>query len=565
MIVTPRARWIILLSVGTATVGLVQQDALVVRFSTAVLLWLGMEWLLFKLGVEWGLGNCVAHRQLRNHRGTTKVLWEGRPVDVRISINGLPDVAWLSPSYVHVHDLLPTAVEATGANGAVFTLGVDKNVELTYKICAAAPGTVHFTGLRLVANDPHGFFRAERFIGLSEQCRILPIGMHENTIAATRKYQNILPAGGVHSLLKSGAGSELLEIREYQTGDPPRSIAWKASARRDVLMSRQFESEVPVRSHLLVDMSPAVRVGYPGPCTGARFVSLASSIVRALTLNRDPVGLSVFDGKRVHISKPSINRRSVTRMMDELCRQLDRPLEAPITFSRQLIRDCFEVMQIRYPTAVAHSRESLRTILPHQQFWTLRLRVAALLCNHYRLDRLAMGELADNKSIIAQLARRFLVEHGAQDALPFTAREDDKETSRRIDQAARLIRQAVARSKDNELFVLMAELPWDVEALAPLLQSIKLARAKRHRVAIALVEPNEGPIKQKAAWRVVGPSRQDDGESTPRRIRHHETAFEQLRSEFSKLDVPIAIVTDPQLPRLVMSQLEIARSGRATA
>ena len=38
-------------------------------------------------------------------------------------------------------------------------------------------------------------------------------------------------------------------------GDPPRTIAWKVSARRDRLITKEFESEVPVRCTLFLDTS----------------------------------------------------------------------------------------------------------------------------------------------------------------------------------------------------------------------------------------------------------------------------------------------------------------------
>src|SRR5439155_22878703 len=52
-------------------------------------------------------------------------------------------------------------------------------------------------------------------------------------------------------------------LRDYLPGDPPKTIAWKVSARRDRLITKEFESEVPVRCTLFVDISHSVRVGPP--------------------------------------------------------------------------------------------------------------------------------------------------------------------------------------------------------------------------------------------------------------------------------------------------------------
>ena len=46
-----------------------------------------------------------------------------------------------------------------------------------------------------------------------------------------------------HSILKPGSGTELINLRDYQTGDPQRLVHWKASARMRRLMVRQMSEE----------------------------------------------------------------------------------------------------------------------------------------------------------------------------------------------------------------------------------------------------------------------------------------------------------------------------------
>jgi len=51
----------------------------------------------------------------------------------------------------------------------------------------------------------------------------------------------------------SGLGSDLLNIRDYVPGDPPRLIHWKATARLNKLMVRQLAQEGEGGFHLVVD------------------------------------------------------------------------------------------------------------------------------------------------------------------------------------------------------------------------------------------------------------------------------------------------------------------------
>jgi len=52
---------------------------------------------------------------------------------------------------------------------------------------------------------------------------------------------------------KAGAGSDLLNLRQYERGDPPRLIHWKATARMNKLMVRQLAQEGESGFHLSVD------------------------------------------------------------------------------------------------------------------------------------------------------------------------------------------------------------------------------------------------------------------------------------------------------------------------
>src|SRR5205807_7342783 len=104
---------------------------------------------------------------------------------------------------------------------------------------------------------------------------------------ATSKRHNLLPPPGINRLLRPGTGSELLDLRDYLPGDPPKTIAWKVSARRDRLITKDFESEVPVRCTLFLDTSNSVRLGPPGKNALARLVEIAATVAQAAAGTRD--------------------------------------------------------------------------------------------------------------------------------------------------------------------------------------------------------------------------------------------------------------------------------------
>ncbi len=69
-----------------------------------------------------------------------------------------------------------------------------------------------------------------------------------NPFADGRRFQT-----GV-SKRKAGAGSDLLNLRNYERGDPPRLIHWKATARLNKLMIRQLAQEGESGFHLWLDI-----------------------------------------------------------------------------------------------------------------------------------------------------------------------------------------------------------------------------------------------------------------------------------------------------------------------
>src|SRR5262245_63106006 len=108
-------------------------------------------------------------------------------------------------------------------------------------------------------------------------------------------------------------------------------IAWKASARRDRLMTKEYESEVPVRCTLFVDVSGSVRLGPPGRTPLARLVEIAAAVLQANAAARDLTGLCLFDDDKVHAwVRPKRGPRQVAALMDQLADAAALPPQAPL-------------------------------------------------------------------------------------------------------------------------------------------------------------------------------------------------------------------------------------------
>lgn len=98
--------------------------------------------------------------------------------------------------------------------------------------------------LRVWTNYPLGLFRIWSWINPDTELLIWPRPESDPPPLPMSAHQHV----GVRH---GGAGDEHAGLRDYRVGDPPRMIAWKASARHDTLLVR--ETEHGIDDNLVLD------------------------------------------------------------------------------------------------------------------------------------------------------------------------------------------------------------------------------------------------------------------------------------------------------------------------
>ena len=288
----------------------------VALLALTLLLWFLWEWLLFALRARLLVRRLRLTRQLFDERGLVATLWAGVPFRVRVTVE-LPGP--LGFAYLVLTDRLPFAAEpAAGKARYEGALAPATPVEITYHLRCPGIGRVRFEGLAVQLADLQGFFYHSTFLPLVGVYRVLPSLADTGGHAVTVKRHNLLLPPGVHRHRRPGSGTELLDLRDYAPGDPPRTIAWKVSARRDRLITKEFESEVPVRCTLFLDTSDSVRVGPPGQNALARLVEIAAAVARTSSDNRDLTGLCRFDAQAAASIRPARGARHLVRLLNQL-------------------------------------------------------------------------------------------------------------------------------------------------------------------------------------------------------------------------------------------------------
>jgi uncharacterized protein (DUF58 family) len=338
-----------------------------------VLGWFCWEWLLFALRARVLVRRLRLERTLGDSHGSVETLWARRAIEVRLRL--VLDAGLRLP-YIRISEQLPLGAELH--EGDIFYEGAidaGEAVELHYRMACTALGLLRFEGVRVQIADPQGFFYHSTFLAQQDLYRVLPPLADDKGGQPTLKRFNLLPPPGVHRLRQPGTGSELLDLRDYLPGDPPKTIAWKASARRDRLITKEFESEVPLRCTLFVDTSMSVRRGEPGKNAMTRLIEIAASVAQANSANRDLTGLCVFDDQKLSYVRPARGARHLADLINRLTDAAGLDTLSTQDEVADLLPPAFAFAEKVYPDllqpAVNHYPEWLTWVFP-QPAYTLR-------------------------------------------------------------------------------------------------------------------------------------------------------------------------------------------------
>lgn len=115
-----------------------------------------------------------------------------------------------------------------------------------------------------------------------------------------------------------GTGLEFDQIREYQLGDDVRFIDWKASARMNDLLVKQYIEERSRTVMLAVDVSGSEFFGSEHSLKHDTLAQIASVLALVATAGKDRVGLLLFTDSIELFIPPARGKGHVHKIMQEL-------------------------------------------------------------------------------------------------------------------------------------------------------------------------------------------------------------------------------------------------------
>ncbi len=557
---TNRGRVLVIAGILGLWLAVLRNQASLACLSLAVLVWLFVQWIVFELRLWYCWPKIIVRRQI-NGRSSDAVstLWTSRTVCVVLTIDA--PAGSVAPVCV-VRDCLPDNLVLDSGSSSHASFDGLNQIRFEYSCHCPSAGTTFFAGLHFQFRDASGLFLAERMHRESRVLRVLPAYGQASDMRPAIKRVNSVPQHGIHQLRRAGLGSELLELREYQPGDPPKSIAWKVSARRGKLMTRQYESEVPVRVTLLIDAGGNVRSGKLGSRPLDQLTAVAAGISNAAVSVGDAVGAILIDGTVQHRVRPGNGDRALYLVLEALAEFSCEVQSAPDNLTSEMRNYTIALLRERYAdlldSQLYRPPFSLFPLRPSKRKQQLQHRqIATVLAEIYQLSPSDFLDLATNERSLVKRLIPWLSSIGCGSSRSGRNLKH-AEPGERFKLLANELARAVAYANDNELFVIIAELQGTDQELEPLLSAAKVALSRHHRVTVICTLPPQQELGSPSLMTVSDVVSQ---------IARLEAALmaKSLRRTFRRIGAKFAFAHEASLVAAVMAEAELAGSGRFVA
>ena len=177
-------------------------------------------------------------------------------------------------------------------------------------------------GAALQFLDPLGLFSVQAYCPRDRAFRVVP--EPASLMRGLPKMPE--PASGVRAARrKAGPGFELREIRDHQPGDPFRNIAWKATARMQRLMVKEFDRELRSATTIILDRGVSMRAGKAGASKLDFAIQTALALAERVVRDGESVGLATFSQTLGESLPPRSGKAQLAQITNMLLRTASDP------------------------------------------------------------------------------------------------------------------------------------------------------------------------------------------------------------------------------------------------
>ncbi len=196
-------------------------------------------------------------------------------------------------------------------------LRLAKGSSFTFAYTVAGPrGMYPFEKIHAVSTEPLGLIRREQLIHTDEKLTVFP-GMTRLKSVAIHPHRTRVYAGMIPGRI-GGTGTEFFGVREYQSGDSPRTINWHASARYpESLFSNEYQLERVADVGVVLDARVNANIFHSGRSLFEYSVMAAAALSDVFLSHGNRVGLLVY-GSYLGWTLPGYGKIQRERIMRSL-------------------------------------------------------------------------------------------------------------------------------------------------------------------------------------------------------------------------------------------------------
>jgi uncharacterized protein (DUF58 family) len=203
-------------------------------------------------------------------------------------------------------------------------LGVDTSETTTYTVHPYSRGEYDWQGIQVRQLSPWGLAWHQWRVDAAQTVAVYPdlVGLKALSIKLT-----LQSTGAMRQARKQGIGTEFSELKDYNAGDDPRSIDWKATARRNRPLIRVLEPEQEQTVIILLDRGRLMTANIQGHKRFDLGLNATLSLALAATQRGDRVGVGVFDRYLTTWIPPQRGQAHFSRILDRVSRLQPELLE----------------------------------------------------------------------------------------------------------------------------------------------------------------------------------------------------------------------------------------------
>jgi uncharacterized protein (DUF58 family) len=138
--------------------------------------------------------------------------------------------------------------------------------------------------------------------------------------------------------LNVGGGTEIMRLRDYRAGDPPRVIDWKATARSNRLISRDFAVHDGLQVIIAIDAGRSSGLRAGNLDRFGHYVNVAARLSQYAAERDDMVGIVLYADRPLAALAPARGAAAVTRIRQMLAASRVENRESNPLFAAMRVR-----------------------------------------------------------------------------------------------------------------------------------------------------------------------------------------------------------------------------------